>query len=78
MKHIVRFGLIAWIHPFPLFEEYTSGPHVNTIRRKKVGPQAALECVNTKLQLSHYKVHLGIFRPAITVRRGNPFQLRDT
>jgi hypothetical protein len=53
---------------------------VNTIRRKKVGPQAALECVNTKLQRSHYrshyKVHLGIFTPAIIVRRGNPFQLQ--
>ena len=49
---------------------------MNTIRRKKVGQQAALECVNTKLQLSHYKVHLGIFGPAITVRRGNPSQLQ--
>jgi hypothetical protein len=24
MEHIVRFGLIAWIHPFLPFEEYTS------------------------------------------------------
>ncbi len=32
---------------------------MNTIRRKKVGLQAALECVHTKLQLSHSEV--GVF-----------------
>src|SRR5713226_5377351 len=26
MEHIVRFGLIAWIHPFLPFEKYTSVP----------------------------------------------------